>query len=141
MNFKLQHLFVLGLFIAMTASLCLSACTQQVTDPQDSVPSVSTEATTPTGETEITEPTAAENTESKETEPSHVHSYTEAVTAPDCANNGYTTYTCSCGYSYNGKEVPATGNHIVEGGECTLLGCLCTTDSPIYRWYTSIRVV
>ncbi len=30
----------------------------------------------------------------------HEHSYTTSVTAPTCTEQGYTTYTCSCGDSY-----------------------------------------
>ena len=39
------------------------------------------------------------------------HSYNAAVTAPDCENSGYTTYTCTvCGDSYIGDEVAAIGH-------------------------------
>ncbi len=44
------------------------------------------------------------------TEPIHNHSYTGRVAAPTCTQKGYTTYTCSCGDSYTGKETPATGH-------------------------------
>ena len=39
------------------------------------------------------------------------HNYDAVVTAPDCVNGGYTTYTCSaCGDSYVGDEVVALGH-------------------------------
>ena len=39
------------------------------------------------------------------------HSYNAVVTAPDCENGGYTTYTCSvCGDSYVADEVAAIGH-------------------------------
>ena len=39
------------------------------------------------------------------------HKYEAEVTAPDCVNGGYTTYTCSvCGYSYVGDKVDALGH-------------------------------
>ena len=38
------------------------------------------------------------------------HSYSSTVTAPTCTNAGYTTYTCSCGSSYVGNNVPASGH-------------------------------
>ena len=39
------------------------------------------------------------------------HSYTSEVTAPTCAKDGFTTYTCACGDAYTGDEVPSTGAH------------------------------
>ena len=45
-------------------------------------------------------------------EESHAHSYTEAVTAPTCTQQGYTTYTCECGDSYVGDYVAAQGHSI-----------------------------
>ena len=51
------------------------------------------------------------------------HSYTSKVTAPTCAKEGYTTYTCSvCKHSYTGNTVPATGNHNYVDGKCTTCG-------------------
>ena len=42
------------------------------------------------------------------------HKYEAVVTAPDCVNGGYTTYTCSvCSDSYVADKVPAKGH--VEG--------------------------
>ena len=38
------------------------------------------------------------------------HEYASAVTAPTCTEKGYTTYTCSCGDTYRGDEVDATGH-------------------------------
>ena len=38
------------------------------------------------------------------------HSYSSTVTAPTCTNAGYTTYVCSCGNSYVGNNVPASGH-------------------------------
>lgn len=37
----------------------------------------------------------------------HEHSYTTSVTAPTCTEQGYTTYTCSCGDSYVDDYVDA----------------------------------
>ncbi|MBQ2827881.1 MAG: hypothetical protein IJF20_01430, partial [Clostridia bacterium] len=46
-----------------------------------------------------------------ETIPVAGHSYTSAVTAPDCENKGYTTYTCQvCGDSYVNDYVDALGH-------------------------------
>ena len=53
--------------------------------------------------------------------PAHVHSYTAVVTAPTCAVQGYTTYTCSCGDYYYDDYVPALGHNYVNG-VCTRCG-------------------
>jgi hypothetical protein len=50
----------------------------------------------------------------------HRHAYMQAVTAPTCTQQGYTTYTCSCGDSYVDDYVDALG-HKYENGICT--GC------------------
>lgn len=46
----------------------------------------------------------------------HVHTYSKEVTAPNCANEGFTTYTCKiCGDSYVSDVVPAeSGAHKYE---------------------------
>ena len=41
------------------------------------------------------------------------HDYDAVVTAPDCTNGGYTTYTCPCGDTYVGDRLPATGHTAV----------------------------
>ena len=66
------------------------------------------------------------------------HSYDSVVTAPDCVNGGYTTYTCSvCGDSYladatealghteeliAGKDATCTENGLTEGKKCSVCG-------------------
>ena len=48
-----------------------------------------------------------------EVKPAHTHSYTETVTPPTCKNQGYTTYTCSCGDSYvDNYTDPNPDNHV-----------------------------
>lgn len=39
-----------------------------------------------------------------------IHSYDLVVTAPSCTEQGYTTYTCSCGDTYVSDVIPATGH-------------------------------
>ena len=47
------------------------------------------------------------------TVPEKGHSYDAVVTAPDCVNKGFTTYTCSaCSDSYKADEVPENGHDI-----------------------------
>ena len=53
------------------------------------------------------------------------HSYDAVVTAPDCVNGGYTTYTCVCGHSYVDTYVDANGhsyNAVVTDPTCTTDG-------------------
>ena len=51
----------------------------------------------------------------------HTHSYIAAVTAPTCTSAGYTTYTCSCGYSYKDNWTDALG-HSYTNGTCVRCG-------------------
>ncbi len=37
----------------------------------------------------------------------HVHVYTETVVNPTCTHGGYTTFTCECGYSFQGNFLEA----------------------------------
>ena len=69
----------------------------------------------------------------------HQHTYTETVTEPTCEQDGYTTYTCSCGYSYTDNVVPALGHDYVLAGQdgtmwayaCTRCGHSYTVVAPI----------
>lgn len=38
------------------------------------------------------------------------HDFTTAVTAPTCTSDGYTTYTCDCGYTKTGDETTKLGH-------------------------------
>ena len=49
------------------------------------------------------------------------HQYNAVVTAPDCVDQGYTTYSCACGNSYVDSFVDALG-HNYESGACTRCG-------------------
>ena len=44
------------------------------------------------------------------TSTSHTHSYSSEVTKPTCQSQGYTTYTCNCGYSYVGNYTAKTSH-------------------------------
>ncbi len=48
------------------------------------------------------------------TEPPHTHRYASSVIKPTCTEGGYTTYTCSCGDSYQDKETAASGHDYVN---------------------------
>ena len=51
----------------------------------------------------------------------HVHAYEAAITTPTCTEQGYTTYTCTCGERYVDSYVDAAG-HSYNGGICTACG-------------------
>ena len=48
------------------------------------------------------------------TPPPHAHRYTAVVTPPTAETEGYTTYTCECGYSFTGNFVPSA---VTIGGQ------------------------
>ncbi len=55
----------------------------------------------------------------------HEHEYTAKVTDPTCREEGFTTYTCSCGESYKDDYVPVRHNTISYEGKaptCTEKG-------------------
>ena len=58
------------------------------------------------------ENSSSEKNDSAET---HKHTYNETITAPTCTEQGYTTYTCSCGYSYVDTYLKQTGHNYVNG--------------------------
>ena len=95
--------------------------TENTTSTENTQTTESTGSTESTGNTEGTQNT--ESTESTSgTTASHTHSYKESVVAPTCSKNGYTTYTCSCGDSYQDKETPANGQHSGVTGTCSYCG-------------------
>ena len=58
-------------------------------------------------------------------EDTHTHNFVAEVTEPTCTENGYTTYTCSCGETYTSDIVPAKGHSpvLVSAKDAT-----CTED-------------
>ena len=82
----------------------------------------------------------------------HAHNYTAVVTAPTCAKEGKTVYTCACGHSYT-EVIPATGEHlytiVVNKPTCTQGGftiyiCACgdsyigATAAALGHSYTAV---
>ena len=49
--------------------------------------------------------------EHRSAEPAKDHTYVSTITAPTCTEQGYTTYTCTCGDSYVDDYVDAEGKH------------------------------
>ena len=68
------------------------------------------------------------------------HNYNAVVTKPDCANGGYTTYTCTlCGYSYTGDETAALEhnyNAVVTKPDCANGGYTTYTCTACGYSYT-----
>lgn len=65
--------------------------------------------------------------------PAHTHSYTETVTPPTCKDQGYTTYTCSCGDSYvDNYTDPNPDNHVDTNNDkfCDLCGANLAPAEP-----------
>ena len=53
------------------------------------------------------------------------HSYTSVITPATCEDDGYTTYTCYCGYSYVGDTVSAHGHtEVIDEG----IAATCTQN-------------
>ena len=76
-----------------------------------------------------------------ELKPALGHSYDAVVTAPDCVNGGYTTYTCSvCGDNYIADEVPALGHNytseVTKAPTCTEDGVMTYTCGNCGDTYT-----
>ena len=65
----------------------------------------------------------------------HVHSYTEQVTKATCTEQGYTTYTCSCGESYKDNYVNALGHtEVIDKA----IAATCTSDGKTEGKYCSV---
>lgn len=47
-------------------------------------------------------------------DPSHPHEFTPSVVAPDCTEQGFTSYTCPCGYGYTDNYVYPLGHDYVN---------------------------
>ena len=58
------------------------------------------------------------------------HSYKTEVTAPTCTEDGFTTYTCGCGHSYEGDKIEKLGHKytgVVTAPTCTEEGYTVNT--------------
>lgn len=60
--------------------------------------------------------------------PSHTHTYTIKTTNPTCSEQGYSTFTCDCGHSYNGDYKEALG------GTCNFVNGYCTKCLTQLKW-------
>jgi len=60
------------------------------------------------------------------------HEYSKVTTDPTCVDQGFTTYTCTCGHSYVADYVNATGKH-TYGEWVTTKEATCTEVGSKYR--------
>ena len=143
---------ILVMLTAIIMLLALAACeldapTNTNTKPEETKPSASvtqpTQTTTkpttaPTEPTKVptqpttkpeeptvppTEPTVRPTEPTEPTTQPHAHDYTSTVTQPTCTEEGYTTYTCSCGDTYRDNSVEATGHSWTEANCTTAKTC------------------
>lgn len=70
----------------------------------------------------------------------HDHSYSSTVTAPTCTAGGYTTYTCSCGYSYVGAEIDALGHAYESTNTQSAVICTCSRCGDSYTEHSHFYV-
>lgn len=76
------------------------------------------EATCTSEGSKHTECTVCGETLKTESVPVASHKYTATVTAPNCTEQGYTVYTCTCNDSYISDYVSATGHTYGNDGIC-----------------------
>lgn len=63
------------------------------------------------------------------------HDFTTSVTAPTCTANGYTTYTCDCGYTKTGGETAKLGHD----GKVTAAVAASYATTGVKEYYTCSR--
>lgn len=97
----------------------------ETTETTEKVTSVSTE------EEEETQFSESSSEFDEEAVVVHEHDYADAVTAPTCTEQGYTTHTCECGESYVDDYVEPTGEHSYENGVCINCGTTQTQSVVI----------
>ena len=59
------------------------------------------------------------------------HIYESVITAPDCVNDGYTTYTCACGDSYVADHTGALGHTYDDAFDAACNDCGQIRPVPI----------
>lgn len=63
----------------------------------------------------------------------HKHSYTPKVTDPTCTKQGYTTYSCACGHSYDANFTDALEHSFTTKASKTLVTPASCTKAAIYK--------
>ena len=65
----------------------------------------------------------------------HIHQYTSTVTPPNCTEQGYTTYTCTCGDSYRSDYT----NPLDHSWDAGVVTTPATETAPGVKRYTCTR--
>ena len=65
----------------------------------------------------------------------HIHQYTSTVTPPTCTEQGYTTYTCTCGNSYRSDYT----NPLDHSWDAGVVTTPATETAPGVKRYTCTR--
>gem|GEM_PF-6726047 len=77
----------------------------------------------------------SENTSGSDSSISHSHSYTSRIIPPSCVSEGYTVYSCYCGYSYTSDIVSPSG-HSYKNGICSI----CKNEDMEYNEIISSEI-
>ena len=127
----------LALLLVLCMLLCMSACgTKDIVSDissdiipetaQSQTENISSEETTDDTEskisTPVTTPSQTQTTVQPTPQPQHTHSYTTTVKAATCTEQGYTTYTCSCGDTYNADFI--TPSHKYDNYKCSVCSAI-----------------
>lgn len=142
---------ILALLLVLCMLLCVSACgikdtvsdissditTTKITQSQteETINSTESKVSTPTTTPSQTQ-SAVQPTPQPVPQPQHTHSYITTVKSATCTEQGYTTYTCSCGNTYNADFV--TPSHKYTNYKCSVCGAIDKehTFDYLVNWIT-----
>lgn len=107
---KISMKNVCCLLLALTLAISMIGCGKTETPAFSESTTVATETTGVTESTDATESTEAAAL-AEEDATVHIHQWQDAVTAPDCTSQGYTTHTCKlCGEVEKDNYTDAVGH-------------------------------
>ena len=126
---------------AQLADDVMSSSTSSVT--MTTTTATTTAITTTTTTTKFASTTTSSTTKHKETtteapcpstEPGHQHSFIIRVVEPDCQEEGYTRYTCTCGYTYTDNPTPKVGHR----STWVMVAASTPTEEGLIRHYCNV---
>lgn len=120
---KLKHAIFFGVCVG---SLILAGChanddgkmnslVSDINSTTQTTSTISSQSSTTTSALPITTnsiilPEPTPNSTESTSSTKHTHKYKTSISKPDCITSGYTTYTCTCGYSYQDDYVKSLGH-------------------------------